>query len=188
MTMKIFRLSLLIAGLLLATPLAADTVDFTQLPLEQQGSPTAVVDGVTFSSATDLYNLSATHFPNAGGAICGFDPDSFSCHNDLTVKFGAPVRRLRLSVIGYDQADIVSITLYRRGVNLGSVDVTQNGRYRLGSFGKVSRIVIDVSPSAHNIAFGKFNFVRPVTARAAKPDPTKTGHHRAVKSARAKDK
>ena len=169
MTLKSRICAFVIAGLLLASPLAADTVDFTQLPGEELGSSSVTVDGVTFRSDTELYNLSATHFPDAGGAICGFDPDSFSCHNDLKVNFNGQVRRLRLSVLGFDQADIASITLFRGKANLGSVPISHNHGYRLDSFGKVTRIVIHVSSTAHNIAFGKFQFRRV-------PPPAKAHH------------
>ena len=161
--MKNAYLTLAILSLLSAAPATADTIDFSQLPPDDLGSGAITVDGVTFDGAPNLYNTSPFDFTGAGGSICAFDPGAFSCANDMTVKFNGKVKRLSLATGSHNEGDSVTISVFRRSRDLGSVTITANQPINLGSFGRVTKLVFDDNSSAEGYSYGLFKFKRPAT-------------------------
>ena len=158
--MKNAFLTLAILSLLSAAPATADTINFSPLTPGDLGPGAVTVDGVTFDGTQNLFNTSEFHFTASGGSICAFDPVAFSCANDMTVKFDGKVKRLSLATAGYHDGDSVTISVYRRGRDLGSVTITADQPINLHSFGRVTKLVFDDSSSGNGYTYGLFKFTR----------------------------
>lgn len=153
--------------LLLATMIAvlsagvsfADSLDFTGLPFEDNGTP------IVLPLAT-IHGFTGHIYVGAAGIdheICGFRVDEGDCLGNLAVDFTSGVSGLTLVTSGYDEGDFVDfIALDSLGVFIGGIANHTGNGIVLGLSGlsdlKTLLILDHSSDDTNGMAYDHFEF------------------------------
>lgn len=161
--MNLKELTLAGAVALVGTGSVAATLDFTEIGLTGI-VPSTVLDlsNATLTSLGDDFFVSTPGSfgeANGLGIVCASPVGSFNCQEDMQIDFDDAIENLSFASFGAaSTGDLVEVTAFLDGAEVGSTVVTTNTVIDFAAFGAIDSLYFADSSSQAGIGFGDFSF------------------------------
>ena len=154
---------------------SAATLDFTEINATGIVATTVIdLSNATITSFGDDVFLGAPGFfgeSNGLGIICASPAGNDGCEEDMQIDFDMDVEDLTFGSFGASGGDLVEVTAFLDGTEVGSVSVTTNTSIDFTAFGAIDSLFFADASSQSGIGFGDFSF----SAVALAPVPLPAG-------------
>lgn len=138
---------------------SAATLNFSEVSPGFQGSTILALSNATLTSEGNDSFVGAPNQFEAGtpeGTYCAIT--NGSCEADFTIDFAEAVLNVMFETFVGGAGDIVEVTAFNEGAEVGSVSVASSGAVDLSGFGVVTSLFFDDSSTDAGFRYGNFSF------------------------------